>query len=345
MSNRATARDVARRAGVSRTTVSFVLNDVTGMRISPETRQRVLDAASELKYHPDVSARRLVSGRTQVIGYIECQSTGQAFADVFLPEVLRGLHEAVCDQGFHVLFEPIAPDQNSTDRYAQLIRERHVDGIVFSGPRFDNSDELLRLHDEGVPVVLQGRLPGASIPYVDVDNVGGARQAVEHLIALGHERIALITNAPLVYTAAADRRAGYAGALQRAGIPVEPALMQTGSFSAQSGAAAMRDLLALPDRPTAVFVAGDTVAIGAIQAAREAGLRVPGDIAFVGFDDVPLAEYLDPPLTTIRLPAYGLGWGAAEALVRLINGEELQTTEILFDTELIVRESCGVSRR
>ena len=146
------------------------------MRISEETHQKVLAASRELNYHPDASARRLVRGRTQVIGYVECQSPYQAFADAFLPEVLRGLHEAARQENYHVLFEPIPPNGNSSDSYSRLIRERQTDGIVLSGPRFDD-EELLRLHEEGVPVVLQGQLPGADIPFVDVDSVGGARLA------------------------------------------------------------------------------------------------------------------------------------------------------------------------
>ena len=317
-------------AGVSRTTVSFVLNNVTGMRISEETRQKVLTASRELNYHPDA--------------YVECQSTDKAFADALLPEVLRGLHEAARQENYHVLFEPIPPNGNSSDRYSKLIRERHADGIVLSGPRFDD-EELLRLHEEGFPVVLQGQLPGADIPFVDVDNVGGARLATEHLISLGHRRIALITNAPLVYTAAADRRIGYLHALSEAGLEVDESLIKAGSFNPQSGATAMEELLVADPRPTAVFVAGDTVAIGALQAAKRAGLHIPNDLAVVGFDDAPMAEFLDPPLTTVRLPAYGLGWGAGETLIRIVNDEQIQTSQIFLETELVIRKSCGATKR
>jgi LacI family transcriptional regulator len=241
--------------------------------------------------------------------------------------------------GYHTLFEPIPPEDR-TGAYAQLIRERHVDGIVLSGPRFDDH-ALLKIHAEGAPVVLMGQLPNTSIPFVDVNNVGGARLAMAHLMALGHRRIGLITNAPLEYTASADRLEGYKQALAEAGLPYDEALVQFGMFTPQSGQVAMQALLALRPLPTAVFVASDTVALGALQAIHQLGLRVPEDVALVGFDDIPLAAFLDPPLTTVRLPATGLGWGAAELLIRLITGDdEIRESHVILDTELVVRASA-----
>ena len=339
MPKRSTARDVAELAGVSRTTVSFVLNSVPGVRIGDETRRRVVDAARQLGYHPDATARRMVTGRTKVIGFVLRQSPDQAFADHFLPQVLAGLSRAATMQGYHILIEPIPPEE-STGAYTQLVRERHVDGIVLSGPRFDDED-LLRIHAEGEPVVLMGQLPGTGLPFVDVDNVGGAAKATRHLIDQGHRRIAMITNANLSYTASADRLAGYRQALEAAGIDFDEALTRYGAFTPLSGESAMAELLQLEPRPTAVFVASDTVALGALKAIRSNGLDVPQDIAMVGFDDVPLAEFVEPPLTTVRLPAYGLGWGAADMLIRLLNEEDIREPSVILETELIVRESCG----
>jgi DNA-binding LacI/PurR family transcriptional regulator len=163
------------------------------------------------------------------------------------------------------------------------------------------------------------------------------------LLSLGHTRVGLITNADPVYTAAADRLAGYRQALEAAGLTYTAELVRYGNFTPQSGAAAMSELLALPQPPTAVFVASDTVAFGAMQAARRSGRHLPDDLALVGFDDVSLSAFVDPPLTTVRLPAFGLGWGAAEILNRLITGEEVQTSQLILDTELIVRESSGTT--
>jgi DNA-binding LacI/PurR family transcriptional regulator len=340
---RVTAQDVARLAGVSRTTVSFVLNNVTDMRISEETRQKVLEAARLLNYHPDAVARRMVTGQTRVLGFVLRQSPEQAFADLFLPQVLNGLSQAAARQGYQVLFEPIPPDQPNT-MYARLVNERHVDGIILSGPRFDDED-LLRLHREGAALVLIGRLPDVEIPYVDVDNIGGARMATEYLIRKGHRRIGLITNAPLSYTASAERLAGYRQALEAAGLPFDETLVRCGNFTPQSGYQAMTDLLQVCPLPTAVFVASDTVALGALQAIRHAGLQIPTDISLIGFDDIPLAGFLDPPLTTVHLPAFNLGWEAAEMLLQRLQTEEASPLYRLLATHLVERESCAPPRK
>jgi len=311
------------------------------MRISDETRQRVLDAVQQLKYHPDATARRMVTGRTNIIGFVLRQSPDQVFADQFLPQVLNGLSHAATGQGYHVLIEAIPPE-DKTDACIRLVRERHADGIVLSGPRFDDK-ELLRFQSEGWPVVLMGQLPNTNLMSVDVDNVGGAATATQHLINLGHRRIAMITNAKRTYTAAADRLTGYQQALLANGIAYIDTLVEYGDFTLQSGRVAMAKLLQRAPHPTAVFVASDTVALGALQAIRTCGLRVPEDIALVGFDDVPFAEMVDPPLTTIRLPAYGLGWGAADLLIRAINREDIKQPTVLLESELIVRQSCGRS--
>ncbi len=311
------------------------------MQISEDTRRRVFEAARQLNYHPDATARRMAAGQTNVIGFVLRQSHEQAFADHFMPQVLSGLSQAASAQGFHTLFEPIPPGDNS-GTYLRLINERHADGIVLSGPRSDDED-LLKIRAEGAKVVLLGQLPDSDIPFVDVDNVGGACMATQHLIELGHQRIAMITNAPLAYTASTARLAGYRQALTLSGIQSDDRLVRYGNFTPQSGYTAMNDLLAQELRPTAVFVASDTVALGAVQAIRQVGLRVPEDIALVGFDDIPLAEFMDPPLTTIRLPALGLGFGGADLLIRLISGDEVNLTQIILETQLVVRDSSGAN--
>lgn len=339
MAKRVTSKDIAARAGVSRTTVSFVLNNVPGTRITDETRQRVLEAAQQLGYHPDAAARSMVSGRRQVIGFVVRQSTEQAFSDHFLPQVLNGVAQAAGSRGYRTLFEPIPPEKME-DAYTQLIQERHIDGIVLSGPRYDDQ-ELLRLHDTGAHVVMTGQLPQTTIPFVDVNNINGAAQATQHLIDLGHKRIGLITNAPLAYTSSADRLTGYCQALAVAGIPYDETIVRYGDLMPRGGDLAMSELLNLPQPPTAVFVASDTVALGAIQALHRRGLQAPQDVALVGFDDIPLSGFIDPPLTTIHLPAYELGWHAADTLIRLIDGEKGVDSNLILETELVVRDSCG----
>ncbi len=335
---KATSADVARRAGVSRTTVSFVLNNVPGVRISEETRQRVLQAAKELEYYPNAAAQSLARQQSCTLGLVLCQPPDRVFADAFLPQVMRGIGHVTEEYGFRLLLQYVE-DVTRPDAYIRLVRQRHIDGIILSGPRSDD-EQLLRLREEEFPVVLLGQLPGSDIPFVDVDNVGGARQATEHLIRLGYRRIACITNAPPAYTASQQRLEGYRQALEAHGLRYDPLLVRYGDFREESGYAAMTSLLDV-QRPEAVFVASDLVAFGVLEAVKLRGLRVPQDIAVVGFDDVPVARYVDPPLTTVRLPAYELGANAARLVLQLITGEEPKTTAVLLQATLVVRESCG----
>lgn len=337
---RTTSIDVAKMAGVSRTTVSFVLNDVPGVNISEPTRQRVQDAVKTLNYHPDVAGRRLASGKSNTIGLVMRQSAEQVFADAFLIRVVLGVEGAVAQQGFHVLIKPVEPDDHQG--YARLTHENYVDGILLSGPREDDT-EIIRMHHQGVPVMLMGQLPNSEIPFVDVNAIAGAANAVRHLIAQGHHQIAMITNAPLTYTSAKQRREGYHQALREAGLKINDSFLREGNYTPASGFKAMTELLKVTPRPTAIFVASDVVAMGAIQAIKGAALRVPDDVAVIGFDDVPLAEYCDPPLTTIRLPAYGLGWAAGDRLVRMIQGESLEQPQLFLESELVIRQSSVIS--
>jgi LacI family transcriptional regulator len=316
--------------------VSFVLNDVPSVSISEATRKRVLDAAQKLNYFPNVAGKKLVSGKSYTIGLVLCQSPEQIFTDAFLPQVILGVEQAAIQQGFHVLLKPVDPNDNGG--YARLITENHVDGILLSGPR-EVDTALMKLHQQGVPILLMGQLPNTSIPFVDVDATAGAELAVNHLIELGHKRIGMITNAPLDYTSAQQRRAGYLRCLSQAQLPIDQNLIQEGNYTPGSGFEAMKALLELTPRLTAVFVASDVVAMGAILAIKEAGLHIPQDLALIGFDDIPLAEYFDPPLTTIRLPAFGLGWAGGERLIRIIQGEGLQDASLLLESKLITRQS------
>lgn len=332
---RPTSADVASRAGVSRTTVSFVLNGRAGVSIGPDTRARVHAAARELGYHPHGPARQLAGGRSLTIGLVLRQSPQQVASDALLAETIHGLAGAARSDGYRVLIEPL-PQGDGT--YADLLRSQRVDGLVVSGPRNDD-DELAALAADAFPIVLQGDRPDLDIPSVDVDNRGAAAVAVGHLLALGHRRIACITNAPLAYTAASDRLAGYHDALRDAGLPVSDEVVAEGSFDAASGHAACVRLLAGPPF-TALFVASDVVALGAIRALRQAGRSVPGDVSVVGFDDVALAEHFDPPLTTIRVPARALGEAAGRLLLSRLSGDGI-ATRTLLPTELVIRESTG----
>jgi DNA-binding LacI/PurR family transcriptional regulator len=334
---RPTSADVAARAGVSRTTVSFVLNG-RDVAISPATRERVIDAARQLGYHPHASARQLAAGTSQTIGLVLRQSAEQVAGDALLAETLRGMTAAARRAGYRVIVEALEPKGG---RYADLLRSGRADGLVVSGPRVDDPD-LRDIVRDRFPVVLQGSLPGLDVASVDVDNVAGARRAVEYLISLGHRRIGCVTNAPLAYTAARERLDGYRAALAEANIEPNPDWVVEAAFDAQSGHHAMAKLL---DRAEldAVFVASDVVAFGALGALRAARRRVPHDISVIGFDDIPLAAFLDPPLTTVRLPAYELGRVVGTALLDRI-ATPAAPRRTLLPTELVVRESTGPPR-
>jgi LacI family transcriptional regulator len=338
-SRRVTSQDVARRAGVSRTTVSLVLNEVRGVQISEQTRQRVLQAAKELGYVPEAAARALASRRSQIIGLIITRSPHHIASDAFLTQILNALVETVHQKSMRLLLD-IVEDVHHRESYLELARARRIDGIIFSGPRI-NDEAMQSLEQDGFPTVLMGQLPGSSFCSVDVDNCAAARKAVAHLLESGHRRIGCITNAPLSYTAASDRLLGYRQALQIAGIPFDQELVRYGNFDLESGYLQMSSLLDVLPAISAVFVASDVVAFGAMRAIRERGLSIPEDLALVGFDDVPFARYMDPPLTTVSLPAAELARKSCEILFDLIYKEHPVKCNILLDTQLVVRQSSG----
>jgi LacI family transcriptional regulator len=338
MKKRVTSQDVATVAGVSRTTVSLVLNEVPGFQISPETRQKVHEAATQLGYVPNATARALASNRTQVIGLVFTRQPHHIATDAFLPQVIDGLLDVVRANNLRLLIDIVEP-QHQEQAYLELARAKRIDGLVLSGPRLD--DEALRnLEREGFPTVLMGRLPESDFCSVDVDNNLAARGAVEYLISLGHRRIACITNAPLSYSAAADRLSGYREALDAAGIPYDESLVRFGDFSPESGYACMNELLSDGASFTGAFVASDTVSLGAKAALREHGLLIPDDISLIGLDDISIARFTDPPLTTMRVPAEALAGHACTMLLRSLSGEPIPEKHLVLPTELVVRQSC-----
>jgi len=339
MNKRITNLDVAKAAGVSPTTVSFVLNNIEGMRISEETRQRVLEAARKLDYHPDSSAQKMARGKTCVIGLVLRQNPEKAYADLFLPDVMQGISSVTRENGYQLLFIPLPPEDQDNS-YVNLIHERHVDGLIVSGPTEDDN-ELVDVFNKGAKIVIMGKIRNSNIPYIDIDNVKAAKTAVSHLISLGHKRIAIITNAPLNYSSSKDRIQGYRNALESENLSFDENLILIGDRTPESGYLAMKKLLEIKPLPTAVFIASDTVALGALNVLYEKGIEVPRDLAIVGFDDIALARYVIPPLTTIHLPAYSLGLGAASMLIQQLNNENIESNEIILQSNLIIRDSSG----
>lgn len=340
-----TIREVAKLSGVSVSTVSRVFNGYGD--VSAATKERVMATARSLDYAPSAAARTLVRRRSQLIGVV--LFTGNEHPDIghpFFQNVLVGLKHGIGSRGYDVLlFATEQPDSSSAGAHAYLRRARHhhVDGIVLMG--VDHRDpEVLRLLDADIPVIgVDLDVSGPRASYVSSDNVGGARIAVRHLYELGHRRIATIAG-PEDTKPGADRLLGFRAELQALGLESPQGYEQAGDFYSESGEAATRALLALPEPPTAVFAAADLMAVGAIKAAREAGVDVPRDLAVVGFDDIQLASLLEPSLTTVRQDSVGLGQATARALLEQIENPEATPAALTLPVELVVRTSSGGAR-
>lgn len=335
---RVTSFDVAKKAGVSRSTVSLVLNNVETVAISKSTRERVFRVARELRYVPHAAGKALATQRTMNIGFVYPES--QASHD-FLLQFMRGLTSAANSRNLRLISDTYK-DDGGYDALLNLTRAKHIDGLIITEPR--TGDPVLhQLAEDGFPAVLIGSLPTERLCSIDIDNVLAAEKVTSHLLGLGHTRIACITNAPRVYTAASARLEGYKNSLAEAGIAFDENLVRYGNYTAGSGYRAMKELLSgVHSVPlSAVFVASDTVAFGAMRAIDEAGVPIPAGIAVAGFDDIPLSEYANPPLTTVHFPAVEEGRRAADMLIELIEGGLQPGHYERVETKLIIRESTG----
>lgn len=340
-----TIHEVAKLSGVSVSTVSRVFNGYGD--VSAATRERVLAAARSLDYAPSAAARTLVRQRSQLIGVV--LFTGLDHPDIghpFFQDVLAGLKHEIGAGGYDVLlFATERPESGGNGAHSYLGRARHhrVDGVVLWGVDRDDP-EVVKLVEADVPLIgVDLDVSGPRASYVSSDNVGGARLAVRHLHGLGHRRIAMIAG-PEDSKPGADRLVGFRAELQALGIERHAEYEQIGDWYTESGERAMQALLALPEPPTAVFAAADLMAVGAMKAARDAGLDVPADLAVVGFDDIPLASLLHPALTTINQDKIGLGRAAARALLEQIENPEITPAALTLPVELIIRASCGWTR-
>ncbi|CAG0997924.1 MAG: LacI family DNA-binding transcriptional regulator [Anaerolinea sp.] len=332
--------DIAKKAGVSRSTVSRVIND--DPNVNALTREKVWQIIRAENFHPNPSARALVTRRTEIVGVVIPTSENIFFTDnSYFPQLLAGLNYGTRDLEYALLLwlgELTAADDNLIRR---ISNNRQMDGIIIASmeghhPFFAMIPRLR------YPVVMIDRpmLYEDRLSYVTVDNIAAAEMAVEHLIKLGRRRIAHITGHPNIGDAQ-DRLQGYKNALQRAGLPILPELIIPGHFNRNAGYDGLRQLL--PHKPDAIFAAGDTIAIGILQAARDAGLTVPDDLSVIGFDDIDVASQSFPMLTTVRQPVQQKGEKAARLLIDLIEGRAIGPQHIILPTELVVRHSCGAS--
>lgn len=329
--SRVTIRDVATQAGVSHQTVSRVLN--ANERVAPETRARVEAAIAALGYRPNASARSLAAGRTFAFACIAPNLTDYTFASI-----IEGAEAEAHQHGYFVL-STSAPDEASfAPLIEELVSSQRVDGLLVINPYADRRHTLLPAH---FPVVLVGARPRPTAPdSVALDDEAAAHMAIQHLLALGHRRIALITG-PAVEDCTTDRTAGYYATLAAAGLAPDPALVVEGDWSASSGAAAIHHWLAQQSSFTALFAQNDRMAIGAIRALRETRRHVPDDISVIGFDDMPLTAYFDPPLTTIRQDMAFSGREAARLLIRRLAAPDTTAEHLRLPAQLIIRCSTA----
>ncbi len=327
--------DVALKANVSIATVSRVVNK-SDHKVNPATREKVLAAISELDYRPNALAKGLLMKKTMTIGIIIPDISNPYYA-----EIVRGIQDTADLAGYAVMLHNTDGKQERIIRYIYLLREKSADGVIFCGGIINGQETLTILKELKERVVVVGRHE-VDFPAVMVDNVGGATQAVQHLIDLGHRRIGCIAG-PDGSTTSADRLAGYGNALARNGLPQNGHLVKRGNWSPESGYLLAKELLTGKMRPTAILCANDQMAFGAIKAARELGLNVPRDLSVVGFDNVPPGSYFDPPLTTVEIPMYDIGRAAMRVLIDLLSGEKFEKLR-LFNTKLLVRGSTTARR-
>ncbi|HLZ21553.1 MAG TPA: LacI family DNA-binding transcriptional regulator [Ktedonobacterales bacterium] len=368
MTKKARIQDIARLAGVSVSTVSRVLNKKPDVETA--TRERVLRVMDEQGFVPNVSATRLAGGRSQILGVLVPSLSwpfipGIMHGDVvtslqwpLLPEIMRGVTECVGETSYELLLYSISRERDHHEVINRILVTQLISGLlaIFPGQA---SEQLAHLHDHGLPVVLiDDQEAHPNLPWVGTDNRYGAYLAIKHLLRLGHRRIGYIRG---LYTCSEERYQGYSDALREAGLTPDPSLVLQGDFEFSGGRACARAFFAMPERPTAIFAGNDQMAYGVLATAQQQGVRVPEDVAVVGFDDLPISGYIRPALTTVHQPFFEMGQRAAQLLISLVDTPASFSTparhvsvpasstaaapRIQLATSLTVRESCGAHDR
>jgi LacI family transcriptional regulator len=338
-----TIHDIARLARVSPATVSKVLNNREG--VGNETRARVRAVVEELDYRVSVVAQNLATRRSQAIGLVFPLLASELVMHPVLWQLIGAVGDVVSEQGYSLTLITV-PALDRNQRVLGEVQAGRLDGIILPDVRAGD-DIIERLAERDFPAVVVGSRDLVNgTAWVDCDHDQAVYELATLLLDEGHERVALM-NGPEELSACALRRAGYQRALEAAGIGVREELLRTGPFDAEYGRTQLKELLDLPEgrRPTAIVAGSDLIAAGCLDAARDYGLQVPGDLALTGFDDQPLAAFLHPPLTTARMPITDMGRAAAEMLLRRIAGEEVRPASIVFPTEVVVRASSGSGGR
>lgn len=328
-----TIKDIARKLEVAPSTVSMALRGHP--RISKKTKLKVLETAKKLNYKVNILARGLVLRKSSLLGLV--------IPDIvtsFFPKIIQGVEEVADKLGYSIIIRNSNNDFQKEADSLRFLKDRQVEGVIIS-PVFtrDNIGLILELEKSGIPIVfICNYLKEVNIPYIVVDDVLGAYLATQHLINLGHQRIAHLRGVP-EYPASQDRVKGYTKALKEHNLKIDKTLIRGYDFTFKSGYQAMKKLITLENRPTAVFASCDMAAIGAMRTVREGGLRVPEDVALVGFDDLEIAALMETRITTVAQPKYEIGEKAVRKLTRRIEKKLVRGS--ILKPKLVVRDSCG----
>jgi LacI family transcriptional regulator len=329
-----TIADVAKKAGVSIATVSRVINATVS--VAPKTADRVHAAIEELAFVPTSAARTLASRRTNTIGLIFPEISG-----AFFSPMVRGIEATAREVGFDLLIH-VTEETHRNPSARRLLGEHNTDGLLIFTDSLDDA-EIIRLHKAGLPLVLMHQTAeDLNIPTITIENKDGAVRIVDHLIEVHGRRRIIYLRGPARHEDSVWRERGYRESLEAHGISFDPALIAAGEFSHEIARNSMLDIISRKVDFDAVFCGDDDSALGVLTALQESNLLVPNDVAVVGFDDVPFAPFLSPPLTTVRAPIEQVGVEAVKQLVRLIRGEPADPLTLL-PTELVIRRSCGCS--
>ncbi|MEK3884688.1 LacI family DNA-binding transcriptional regulator [Paenibacillus sp. PL2-23] len=331
-----TIKDIAKAAGVSPSTVSRVVSNHP--RISKATTQKVKKIMEEMGYHPNIMAKSLVSKTTKTLAIMLPRPAEELFQDFFFGELLRGILTQSTRAGYDMLLAAATSPQDESETISRLVLGRRVDGVILlSARKNDPLIELLSQHS--FPTVLIGRSDDhTNILSVDNNNEQAAFDATQHLIIQGHERIGFVSGPPDL-TVSHDRMEGYRRAMKTAGLPIRAEWIVEGEFLQQSGYRAMSFMMGLPERPSGLVVIDDVVGFGVLRGLNELGYSVPNDISLVSFNNIALSELATPPISSVDIGTYQLGYTASQMLIRHINEEEIYQSRMIIPHRLIVRES------
>ena len=331
-------RDVAKRAGVSAITVSRVINNSGA--VNSATRERVNKAIKELGYVPNILAKSFRSKQTCLIALVLSDITNP-----FWTTIARGIEDIAEKNGFHVILCNADENPEKEANYLNVLLQRRVDGIIIA-PTINDKGRFLMLKRHALPcVLLDRRVDGLKYDTVVSNGREGAKKMTEHLLRLGYRRIVIVAGPPTISTAQ-ERVEGYCQALKEKKVPVDESLIVRDTYRENSGYESVKQLLKQEQRPEAIFAGNNFIAVGALHAIRELGLRIPEDVALAGFDDIPQGTLISPALTVVSQPAYEMGVAAAESLISRLSGKYRgKPRDIVFDTSIIIRESCGQVRQ